>query len=374
MWQQRANYINVAEVQTVNQIDPDSTPGNGILAEDDMDDANVTLKSADLELTKSVTPTSAAAGQQVNFTLNVVNNGPGNATGVDVQDVIPVGFTLIPGSVSNGGTYQVANATLQWNDLYLPANSNINLTFSAIVNPLGGYINIAQITASDLPDPDSTPNNDDGDQSEDDEDNAEVTFIGPSADLSLTKNVVTGNTSPVVGSQISFELVITNDGPNNATGVQITDLLPSGYQYVNYSSSAGLYDSATGIWSVGTVDSGVSESLILDVKVLPTGDYKNITQVTASDLPDPDSTPNNDDGDQSEDDEDNVIITPIQPSADLSLTKSVSNTTPLVGSSVTFEIITTNHGPQDARTSSGDRSSSFRIYFYQFQRNKWYLQ
>lgn len=339
------DYINIAEVETAKQLDPDSTPGNG-LPEDDRASATVSLKPADLELTKSVTPTSAAAGQQVDFTINVSNRGPGNATGVDVQDIIPVGYTLIPGSVSSGGTYQIATATLEWKDLYLPANSNLNLTFSALVNPLGNYLNIAQITASDLPDPDSTPNNNIA--SEDDQDDAEITFIGPSADLSLVKNIVAGNTSPVVGTQVSFELVISNNGPNNATEVQVTDLLPSGYQYVNYSSSAGLYNSSTGIWNVGTVDVGVSESLILDVTVLPTGNYFNVAQVTASNLPDPDSTPNNDDGDQSEDDEDNAVVTPVQPSADLSLTKAVSNSTPLVGSIVTFTIITTNSGPQDA--------------------------
>ncbi|MNK66258.1 hypothetical protein D3C87_855740 [compost metagenome] len=339
------DYINTAEIETAHQYDPDSTPGNG-LPEDDMASANVSLKQADLELTKTVTPTSAAAGDQVAFTINVLNRGPGNGTGVAVQDVIPVGYTLIPGSVSAGGTYQVATATLEWKNLSIPANSNVNLTFNAFVNPLGNYLNVAQITASDLPDPDSTPNNNVA--SEDDQDDAEITFIGPSADLSLVKSVVAGNTSPVVGSLVSFELKITNDGPNNANGVQVTDLLPSGFQYVNYSSSAGTYDSATGIWNVGTADVGVTESLILDAKVLPTGDYKNIAQVTASDLPDPDSTPNNDDGDQSEDDEDSVVLTPIPPSADLSLTKTVNNATPLVGSLVTFTIITTNSGPQDA--------------------------
>ncbi|MBL0737573.1 DUF11 domain-containing protein [Flavobacterium sp. GN10] len=340
------DYFNTAEIQTAHQFDPDSTPGNGVTTEDDISTVSVSLKQADLELTKSVTPTSAAAGEQVSFTINVTNLGPGNATGVGIRDIVPVGYTLIPGSVSNGGTYQVATATLEWRNLYLPANSNIDLTFSAIVNPLGNYLNVAQVITSDLPDPDSVPNN--NVPTEDDQDDAEITFIGPSADLSLVKNVVAGNTSPVVGSQVSFELKITNDGPNNATGVQVTDLLPSGFEYVNYSSSAGTYDSTTGIWNVGTVDTGVTESLILDAKVLPTGDYTNITQVTASNLPDPDSTPNNDDGDQSEDDEDNVVLTPIPPSADLSLTKTVSNATPLVGSVVTFTIITTNSGPQDA--------------------------
>ncbi|MCP2025221.1 gliding motility-associated-like protein/uncharacterized repeat protein (TIGR01451 family) [Flavobacterium sp. HSC-32F16] len=339
-----ANYINNAEIQTAHQVDPDSTPGNGI-PEDDIANANVTLKSADLELTKSVTPTSAAAGQQVDFTINVINKGPGNVTGVNVQDIIPVGYTLIAGSVSNGGLYQVATASIDWNNIILASDANINLTFSAIVNPQGSYVNTAQITASDLPDPDSTPNNNAA--TEDDQDNAEITFISPSADLSLVKNVVAGNTGPVMGSQVSFELVITNSGPNNASGVQVTDLLPSGFEFVNYSSSAGIYNDVTGLWNVGSVDVGVSESLIIDAKVLPTGIYKNIAQVTASNLPDTDSTPNNDDGDQSEDDEDNTLITPTQPISDVSLTKSVNNPIPLVGSQVIFEIIVTNNGPQD---------------------------
>ncbi|RED26821.1 putative repeat protein (TIGR01451 family)/gliding motility-associated-like protein [Flavobacterium cutihirudinis] len=342
-----SNYINTAEIQTAKQKDPDSTPGNG-LPEDDMASANITLKSADLELTKAVAPTSGAAGDEVEFTVTVLNNGPGNATGVSVQDVIPEGFTLIPGSVSNNGFYNIATATITWQGLTIANAGTLNLTFRAIVNPLGGYLNTAQITASDLADPDSVPNNDDGDQSEDDEDNAPFTFIGPTADLSLIKRVVTGNTSAVIGSQISFELIITNSGPNTTTGVLVQDLIPSGYEFVNYSSSAGLYENTFGIWNVGTIASGVSESLIIDVKVLPTGNYVNTAQVTASSLPDPNSAPNNDDGDQSEDDEDSATITPIQPAADLSLTKTVSNPTPLVGSFVTFQIITTNSGPQDA--------------------------
>ncbi|MHC0448452.1 PKD domain-containing protein, partial [Flavobacterium sp. 3-218] len=341
-----ANYVNTSEIRTANQIDPDSTPGNG-LPEDDMSSATVNLKLADLELTKSVLPLSAKAGDVVDFTLNLVNNGPGNATGVAIQDIIPVGYTLLPGSVSNGGTYQVANAAVDWKNLSLTNGANLNLTFKATVNPTGSYLNTAQVTASDLLDPDSTPNNDDGDQSEDDESNAQITFIGPSADLSLTKSIVGGNTSPVIGSEIAFELIVRNDGPNNVSLAEITDLLPSGYEFINYSSTDGIYDNTTGIWKVSPLNNGASASLILIVKVLPTGDYFNIAQVSASDLPDPDSTPNNDDGDQSEDDEDNATITPTQPSADLSVTKTVDNPTPLVGSTVVFKIIATNDGPQD---------------------------
>ncbi|WP_417357249.1 PKD domain-containing protein, partial [Flavobacterium sp.] len=343
------NYENIAEVATADQNDVDSTPGNGLI-EDDLDSATVNLQQADLELVKNVSDVLVSEGDTVTFTLTLSNNGPGDATGVEVQDYLPNGYTLVPGSVSSGGLYQIANSTINWSGLSLASGGTLNLTFDAIAVAGGSHFNTAQVTASDLPDPDSTPNNDDGDQSEDDESGIDVSIIvtTPSADLSLTKSVVAGNTTPLVGTQISFELIITNDGPDNATGVQVTDLLPSGYDFVNFSSSAGLYDENTGLWNVGTVDSGTSESLIIDVIVLYTGNYENITEVTASDLPDPDSTPNNDDGNQSEDDEDNAIVTPVPLTADLSLTKTVTNAIPLVGSQITFEIVVTNSGPQDA--------------------------
>jgi hypothetical protein len=50
-------------------------------------------------------------------------------------------------------------------------------------------------------------------------------------------------------------------------------------------------------------------------------DYLNVAEVTAADQFDVDSTPDNDDGDQSEDDEDNEGVSPQQ--ADLELVKTV---------------------------------------------------
>ena len=76
-------------------------------------------------------------------------------------------------------------------------------------------------------------------------------------------------------------------------------------------SSIGSYDQTTGIWSVGNIANGTSETLLIDVLVNEIGDYTNIAQVTASDNADIDSSPDNDDGDQSEDDEDSEIIIPV---------------------------------------------------------------
>ena len=340
-----ANYVNTMEVQTCDQFDIDSTPGNGVIGEDDLASVSVTLAQADLELTKKVSPTAAAAGDVVTFTLTVLNKGRGNATGVAVRDILPAGYTLVPGSVSNGGIYQMATGALEWSNLSIANGNSMTLTFDTTVNSRGSYKNIAQITASDLIDPDSTPNNDDGDQSEDDEDSAEIIFIKPSADLSLIKTV--DNATPIVGSEVMFEVVVTNNGPNDTSGVTVREMLPSGYKFQSYRISTGTYNSATGIWRVGTLVNGISETLQITAIVRDSGDYKNTAEVTASSLPDPDSTPNN--GVVTEDDYAEVITVPIPVthSADLSLIKTVSNAMPLVGAPVTFEVVVTNNGPND---------------------------
>ena len=46
------------------------------------------------------------------------------------------------------------------------------------------------------------------------------------ADLNLTK--VVNDASPRVGDILTFTIKVTNEGPNNATGVQVKDDVPNG--------------------------------------------------------------------------------------------------------------------------------------------------
>ncbi|RKN10771.1 DUF11 domain-containing protein [Aquimarina sp. BL5] len=358
-------YLNQAEITASDQFDPDSDPtsdstvddnGDGI-ADDDEDTAVVVPQSADLSITKSIDDNNPNVGDTVTFSLVVSNAGPDAATGVSIEDVLPIGFTLV--AVNNGGTPDLPNNTANWSGLSIPANNgSITLTYTATVEAptgaAGEYTNAAQITASDQYDPDSDPTadetvDDNGDGIADDDEDS-ITIPPAQADLSLTKVVVDGDTTPLIGSEITFQIRVFNDGPQDATGVEVTDLLPSGYDFILFSSTVGDYDENTGVWTVGNIASGTSETLLIDVLVNATGDYLNITEVTASDVFDMDSVPNNDDGDQDEDDEDNAIVTPVESIADLSLTKVVvdGDTTPLIGSEITFQITVTNDGPQDA--------------------------
>ncbi len=82
-------------------------------------------------------------------------------------------------------------------------------------------------------------------------------------DLSLTK--VVDNALPKVGDEITYTITITNSGPLNATGVNVTDMLPTGLTYKS-SSGDGSYDDGTDLWTIGDVNVGVGSSKSIEIK------------------------------------------------------------------------------------------------------------
>jgi LPXTG-site transpeptidase (sortase) family protein len=126
-------------------------------------------------------------------------------------------------------------------------------------------------------------------------------FIG--ADLWLEKTAST--LLPNFRDLVVFTLTIHNDGPSNATGVSVQDILPAGLSYV---SDNGGSSYAGNIWTVGNLAASASASLQITVYVDTPLPATNYTQIWTSDLPDPDSTP----GDNSitQDDDAAVTLTP----------------------------------------------------------------
>src|SRR5262249_55001149 len=141
-------------------------------------------------------------------------------------------------------------------------------------------------------------------------------------------------------------ITLHNAGPSDATGVAVTDLLPAGLAFSGANASTGSYDQATGVWTVGTVGNGTSETLKIQARVTNPAAITNIAEVSASDDPDPNSTPNN--HNPAEDDEASVTVTPQL--ANLSLSKAVNDARPNVSDVVTFTLTLTNAGP-DAATN-----------------------
>ncbi len=285
---QAGSFTNTAQVRTAEQYDPDSTPGNSLAGEDDQSSASLTTQQADLSLSKEVDDDHLDVGDDVVFTVGLSNAGPDAATGVEVEDALPVGLSLVAASADRG-TYGAG----VWSVGLLPGGEEATLTITATVDQAGSFVNTAQVRAADQHDPDSTPGN--GVASEDDQASASLTT--QEADLSLSKEV--DNDQPNVGEEVVFTVVLSNAGPDAATGVEVEDALPVGLSLVSASADLGSY--SAGVWSVVSLVSGEEATLVIAAVAETSGSFTNTAQVRAADQYDPDSTPGN--GVASEDDQ-----------------------------------------------------------------------
>ncbi|MDZ7687926.1 MAG: ice-binding family protein [Halobacteriales archaeon] len=257
----------------------------GLYAQTDVNLEQATVKSqdpaegADLEVNKSVNESAVNVSDTVEFTVNLTNNGPENATGVTVTDDLPNGLTLENSSVTQG-SYDAA--TGNWTVGDLDGNQTETLTLTVNVSQAGTYTNTASITESDQDDFDQTNN----------VDTATVTAGDDEADLAVNKLV--DKLAVNVGETFEFTVNLTNNGPDNATGVTVKDLLPNGLTLLNSSVTQGSYDASTGIWTVGDLDGNQTETLVMEVQGDAIGTYKNTAAIRTSDQVDSDLTNNAD--------------------------------------------------------------------------------
>jgi uncharacterized repeat protein (TIGR01451 family) len=113
------------------------------------------------------------------------------------------------------------------------------------------------------------------------------------ADLAVSDTV--SNSTPNVGDVITYTVTLSDIGPDPATGVTVTDLLPAGVSFVSATTSPGTtYLSTTGVWTVGTVNPGQggSQTLSLTAQVVSLIAQTNTATISATDQFDPDTANN----------------------------------------------------------------------------------
>ncbi len=308
------DYTNTATVSSLDQVDPDNTS--------DTASEMVTPPRADLNLTKVVDANNPNVGDQVTFTVTLTNNGPSTAaaTGIEVTDQLPSGYALTNATTTPGTSYNNVNGVWTVGDL---ANGEmVVLTIEATVKENGDFTNTASVTASDVFDPNEGDNT------------ASASIVAQSANLSLTKT--TNDATPNVDDNVTFTISINNLGPDAATGVVVTDQLPSGYDFVSANTSFGSYNNTTGLWTIGSIGNGTTATIDLIAKVKSTGNYDNTATITASDQDDPDS------------DNDDATVNITAQFADLNISKAVDNASPVPGEDVIFTVTLLNEGPNAA--------------------------
>lgn len=114
-----------------------------------------------------------------------------------------------------------------------------------------------------------------------------VSIVRCVADLEITK---TSNVSTAsVGSTVVFTITATNNGSSPATGVTVTDALPSGFAFVSATTSVGFWSAPT--WTINNLAVGASETLTLVTAVTSAGNYSNTATISGNQA-DPDSSNN----------------------------------------------------------------------------------
>ncbi len=276
----------------------------------------------DVRVTESVDAASPLVGQRVTFTITGVNVGPGLATNVVINDLLPTGLSLVSATASTG-VYNSATGNWTIPSLPLgPPTQPATLIVVATVDTASVVTNAATLTA--LLQPDINPANNTASVS--------LNPIVPTTDVAVSMSADTPTVR--VGEEAIFTLSATNNGPQPATGVTITDTLPSRLQLV---STDGAYDPSTGIWTAGSLAAGQTISVHLTVRATAIGSFQNTVGL---------ATVSPQDVNQSNDVA-SANLTVTAPLADLQVVKSiVSGVQDVeVGDFVTYSLTVTNAGP-----------------------------
>jgi len=117
-------------------------------------------------------------------------------------------------------------------------------------------------------------------------DGVTVKQLPANADLVITKD--SDVTEPqYIGSDVTFTITVTNNGPSDATSIWVKDVIPAGLDFKSWSAPQGWYYVGSGDWSVGNLANGQSAALEIVATVNTVGEICNTASVSFADQHDP---------------------------------------------------------------------------------------
>lgn len=173
-------------------------------------------------------------GEVITLSVRLQNAGPADATNVAVREQMSAGLSFQDAIADAGSSYDAGTVT--WAVPFLASGESIHLLVKAVATAVGTHENAARVTASDQPDPDSTPDNDDAD--EDDEARVRVSaYFRPP----VGRKTVGAENLP----DLEWRLVWINAANDAAIDVQVSDPVPEGTTYVAGSLACTVLGSST---------------------------------------------------------------------------------------------------------------------------------
>lgn len=235
-----------------------------------------TATAADVSLTASATPVPVEPGGPITYSLVLSNAGPATAGPVTVTDWLPAAVTFDSCNATGGGVCGGSGNSRTVAFSALASGASATITFVATVSgALANGTEIDNFATASLPTPDPNPANNTA---------VAVAFAERQADLRVTK---TATPEPVdTGAALTYSLVVSNQGPDTATGVQLIDLLPVFEVFVTATASQGSCTQLGNVVSCSLANLAAGASATVTLTVLPylSGLITNPAVVVANEL------------------------------------------------------------------------------------------
>ncbi len=317
-------FTNHASV-TTTAVDPVS--GNNAATED-----TLIYQPTDLAVTLTDAPDPLEVGQNITYTATVTNNGPVEAVNVVLQDPVPTGVSLVSANTSQGSCTTGSTVTCSLGNLANGATATVTIVVTT--NNIGQIPNTVSVSSNNT-DTDTLNNSD-----------SVTTVVTGQADISVT---MWDSPDPVLlYENITYTITVTNNnapGRDTATGVVLTNNLPSSTSFQSYTASQGSCSELSRVvtCNLGSLGLGSAATITIVAKSTGLGTIKDTASVTA-DNTDP-NTANN----SAEE------LTTVQLPVDLAVTQTDAPDPVPVGDNITYTITVTNNGPgSESRVSIVD--------------------
>jgi len=252
------------------------------------------------------------------YTVTISNAGTETATGVTVAAGLPNGMVYSDHDTDKG-SYSLFFETWTVGSLDAGETATLELDLFTLVEDVD-IINFVQVMTTDQDDSDATPGND-TDETPDEDDEAAVTVTPISnggtgtgigdADLSLEISVPNNLYEQYEHSFWTY--TVTNDGPDEATGIIVSIAEPSGFKHTGDDAAVGDYNDWFEEWTIPSLASGATATLVIDFYAVTDNPTTHFAQIMVANENDPDSTPGNDTNDVAdEDDEASITVTEVE--------------------------------------------------------------
>ena len=223
--------------------------------------AGVYTKIADVAVTQTVNNGSSATvnvNDNVTYIITAVNRGVDAATNLQITDLIPSGLTDLTYTITGTGTGTYNPSTGLWNIGILNSGATTILTITGKVTAaMAGltttnYANRTSQTEYNLSAASTS-----------------TTVYTKLSDPVITQTVngqSTGSVNVNVGDDVTIVVNAYCSGPDDATNIQIRDIIPAGLTGVTVTPSVGTYDSNTGIWTIPFLEKFTTATLTISGK------------------------------------------------------------------------------------------------------------